>query len=236
MNQFRLKSFTFLLLCLLPFVLQAHEVSISDQEMLDKGGLFAYIFVGAKHMITGYDHLLFLIGVIFYLRNFKDILRFITVFTIGHAITLIGATYLGIKANEHLIDAVIALSVLYKGFENLEGFQKVFRTNPPNLLSMVFIFGLIHGFGLSTSLQSFALGAKQFLAKIVCFNIGVETGQVLALIPIVFIISKWREKRSYSTFYNVVNWFLVAAGIGLFIFQIYGYFNGHHHGSGSHTH
>lgn len=221
---------------LLPLVLQAHGVSISDQEMLDNGGLFAYIFVGAKHMITGYDHLLFLVGVIFYLSNFKDILRFITIFTIGHTITLIGATYLGIKANEHLIDAVIALSVLYKGFENLEGFQKVFRTKAPNLLGMVFIFGLIHGFGLSTSLQSFALGAEQFLAKIICFNIGVETGQVLALIPIVFIISKWRGKKGYSIFYNVVNWFLVAAGIALFIFQIYEYVNGHHHGSGSHTH
>lgn len=236
MQQFRLKSFTFLLLVLTPLALQAHGVSVSDQEMLDNGGLLAYIFVGAKHMITGYDHLLFLVGVIFYLRNFKDILRFITMFTIGHIITLIGATYLGIKADEHLIDAVIALSVLYKGFENLEGFQKFFKTKSPNLLSMVFIFGLIHGFGLSTSLQSFALGAEQFLAKIVCFNIGVELGQVLALVPIVFIISKWREKKGYSTFYNVVNWFLIAAGIALFIFQIYEYFHGHHHGPDSHTH
>lgn len=239
MKQFQIKSFTLFLLAFLPFALQAHGVSMSDQQILNDGGLSAYIYVGAKHMITGYDHLLFLVGVIFYLNSFKDILRFITVFTIGHSITLIGATYLGIMANEHLIDAVIALSVLYKGFENLGGFEKVFKTKSPNLLSMVFIFGLIHGFGLSTRLQSFTLGMEQFLEKIVCFNIGVEFGQVLALVPILFIITKWKGNKGYSTFYNVVNWFLIAAGIGLFVFQIYGYLHGHHHhyhALGSHTH
>lgn len=216
-----------LLLLFFPLLLLAHGVSPSDQEILSNGGLLAYIQVGAKHMLTGYDHLLFLTGVIFYLSNFKDIVRFITVFTIGHSITLISATYLGIKADEHLIDAVIALSVLYKGFENLGGFQKFMKTNSPNLLMMVFIFGLIHGFGLSTRLQSFDLGAGQFLAKIVCFNIGVELGQVLALIPIVFVISKWKSRDSYQVFYKAVNWFLVIAGILLFIFQMYGYLHGH---------
>jgi len=225
MNKF--KIIPFLLLSFIPFVLQAHGVSATDQQTLNEGGLLAYIYVGAKHMITGYDHILFLVGVIFYLSTFKDILKFITVFTIGHSITLIGATYLGIRADEHLIDAVIALSVLYKGFENLEGFQKILKTTSPNLLWMVFIFGLIHGFGLSTRLQSFQMGVEDFLAKIVCFNIGVELGQVLALIPIVFVISKWRGKKGYSTFYDVVNWFLIVAGIALFILQMYGYFKPH---------
>lgn len=189
-------------------------------------------------MITGYDHLLFLVGVIFYLNNFKEILQFITVFTIGHSITLIGATYLGIKADEHLIDAVIALSVIYKGFENLDGFKKIFKTKSPNLLFMVFLFGLIHGFGLSTRLQSFTLGIEQFLAKIICFNIGVEIGQVLALIPIVYIISKWKGKKGYDNFYKIVNWFLIVAGIGLLIFQISGYLHDHYHFHlpGSHSH
>lgn len=208
---------------LLPAVLMAHGVSESDQEILSNGGLLAYILVGAKHMVTGYDHLLFLTGVIFYLNNFKDIVRFITVFTIGHCITLIGATYLGIKVDEHLIDAVIALSVLYKGFENLGGFQKWFKTESPNLLWMVFIFGLIHGFGLSTRLQSFDMGEGMFLAKILCFNIGVELGQITALIPIVFLITQWKKLKSYQLFYQIVNWFLVVAGIALFIYQIYGY-------------
>jgi len=217
----------FLVLFLYPLFLLAHGVSQSDQETLTNGGLLSYIYVGAKHMLTGYDHLLFLTGVIFYLNGFKDIVRFITAFTIGHSITLIGATYLGIKADEHLIDAVIALSVLYKGFENLGGFQKFFNTKSPNLLMMVFIFGLIHGFGLSTRLQSFDMGEGQFLLKIISFNIGVELGQILALIPIVFIITKWKPWESYQIFYKGVNWFLIFAGIALFIFQMYGYVNGH---------
>lgn len=216
-----------LVLSISPIILFAHGVSASDQETLINGGLLAYIFVGAKHMVTGYDHILFLVGVIFYLNNFKDIVRFISVFTLGHSITLIGATYMGIKADEHLIDAVIALSVLYKGFENLGGFKSVFKTSSPNLLLMVFIFGLIHGFGLSTRLQSFEMGAGQFLMKIISFNIGVELGQILALIPVVFIISKWKKLSSYPSFYSIVNWFLILAGIGLFVFQMYGYLHTH---------
>lgn len=216
-------------LLLLPVALQAHGVDTTDQETLNQGGLISYIYVGAKHMLTGYDHLLFLTGVIFYLKGFRDILRFITVFTIGHSITLIGATYLGIRADEHLIDAVIAFSVIYKGFENLGGFSKLLKVQSPNLLLMVFIFGLIHGFGLSTSLQSFSLSAEQFLLKIVSFNVGVELGQVLALIPILFIITRWKGKRGYDTFYTIVNCGLVAAGIALLIYQIYGYYHPNWH-------
>lgn len=214
-------------LLLYPILLAAHGVSSADQEILSNGGLLAYILVGAKHMVTGYDHLLFLAGVIFYLNGFKDIVRFITAFTIGHSITLISATYLGIKADEHLIDAVIALSVLYKGFENLGGFEKVFNIASPNLLLMVFIFGLIHGFGLSTRLQSFEMGDAQFLAKIISFNVGVELGQIVALIPIVFIITNWQSRKSYSAFYKAANYYLIIAGVLLFIFQIYSYLNPH---------
>ena len=205
----------------------AHGVSLADQETLRTGGLLSYILVGAKHMLTGYDHLLFLVGVIFYLDNFKDIVKFVSIFTIGHSITLIFATLYGIKADEHLIDAVIALSVLYKGFENLGGFQKYFNTKSPHLLFMVFLFGLIHGFGLSTRLQAFDIGNESILAKIVSFNIGVELGQVLALIPIVFIITRWKKYSSYQTFYKYMNVFLILAGIALFIFQMYGYLNSH---------
>lgn len=224
----RLQPILTILLLLTPIAMMAHGVSASDQEILDNGGLLSYIYVGAKHMVTGYDHLLFLAGVIFYLSGFKDILKFITVFTIGHSITLIGATYLGIQANEHLVDAVIALSVLYKGFENLGGFEKTLKVKSPNLLFMVFLFGLIHGFGLSTRLQSFDIGTEQFLSKIICFNVGVELGQVLALIPIVFLITLWKGKKSYDAFYKAANFYLVIAGVVLFIYQIYGYFHGEH--------
>lgn len=227
MKQTSFKLFPLIALLLFPLLLLAHGVSESDQAILSNGGLLSYIWVGAKHMVTGYDHLLFLAGVIFYLSGFKDIVRFITVFTIGHSITLISATYLGIKADEHLIDAVIALSVLYKGFENLGGFEKLFKVKSPNLLLMVFIFGLIHGFGLSTRLQSFDLGAEQFLMKIISFNVGVELGQIAALIPIVFLITQWQSKKSYQAFYKAANYYLIIAGIFLFIFQLYGFFNGH---------
>ncbi len=227
MKRSQFKGFPLLVFLLFPLLLMAHGVSSSDQELLNNGGLLTYIYVGAKHMVTGYDHLLFLAGVIFYLSGFKDIVKFITVFTIGHSITLISATYLGIKADEHLVDAVIALSVLYKGFENLGGFEKWFKTKSPNLLFMVFLFGLIHGFGLSTRLQSFDIGSEQFLLKIINFNVGVELGQIVALIPIVFIITQWKTKKSYEAFYKAANTYLVIAGIALFIFQMYGYFHGH---------
>jgi len=221
------KRLLVLIVLFVPFIGFAHDVTSADQELLRHGGLWAYIRVGATHMLTGYDHLLFLTGVIFYLNSFKDILKFITVFTIGHCLTLIGATYAGITANEYLVDAVIALSVLYKGFENLGGF-KTLKLKSPNLLLMVGLFGLIHGFGLSTRLQSFDIGQDQFLAKILCFNLGVEVGQVLALIPIVFIITQSQKHKQFPAFYKAVNWYLVLAGLGLFIYQLYGYFNGHH--------
>ena len=120
-----------------------------------QGGLNDFFFFGAKHMVTGYDHILFLIGVIFFLTRFTDIIKFITTFTIGHSITLIFATLYEINANYYLIDAVIAFSVIYKGFENLKGFNKLFSINAPNKILMVFLFGLIHGFGLSIATIQF---------------------------------------------------------------------------------
>lgn len=219
----RFGIFTFLFA--LPLFLMAHGVSEVDQEILSKGGLLAYIRVGAGHMLTGYDHLLFLVGVIFYLSGFRDIVKFITVFTLGHSITLILGTYLGYSVNEHLIDAVIALSVIYKGFENLGGFERWLRVPSPNLLFMVFAFGLIHGLGLSTRLQSFDLGEGQLLAKVISFNIGIELGQVFALIPIVYVINSWKKQKSYDAFYLAANYYLLIAGVFLLVYQLSGYFS-----------
>jgi len=223
-NTIKITSFLIgLLLLICPSLAMAHGVSASDQQTLAEGGLLSYILVGAKHMLTGYDHILFLVGVVFFLKNTKDIIRFISYFTLGHSITLIAATFLGIQANDHLIDAVIALSVLYKGFENLDGFPKVLKTGAPNLLMMVFAFGLIHGFGLSTRLQQLSIGTETTLAKIIAFNVGVEFGQIAALIPILFLINLWRQRDSFTLFQKSVNWGLVLAGVGLFVFQMVGY-------------
>lgn len=214
----RLKIIFFLLLAF-PMAALAHDVSGGDRALLENGGLLAYIWVGAKHMLTGYDHLLFLVGVIFHLSSFRQIVRFITAFTIGHSITLISATYLQFAVNEYLIDAIIGLSVLYKGFENLGLFQKVFKVNPPHLLNMVLIFGLIHGLGLSARLQSFAVEQEGILLKILSFNLGVELGQIVALIPVVLIINYWRTKASFGPLFKAVNTYLVLAGLALAAYQ-----------------
>jgi len=211
----------------LKYYKQAHGVSPGDQDILTNGNIFSYVWVGAKHMITGYDHILFLIGVIFYLSSFKDIVKFVSVFTIGHCITLMGATSMGIAINDHLIDAIIALSVLYKGIENLGGFERWFKIKVPNLLTMVFAFGLIHGLGLSTRLQSFDLGSESVLLKTASFNVGVELGQILALIPIVFILKIFSAKLYFGKVFISTNLLLIIAGICLFFFQMYGYIFGH---------
>lgn len=216
----------------------SHGVSDSDKADMVSGGLVDYFVLGAKHMITGYDHILFLIGVIFFLKKFSDIAKFITSFTLGHSITLIFATFYEITANYYLIDAVIALSVIYKGFENLDGFKKIFKTNAPNLILMVFIFGLIHGFGLSSRLQQLPLGDNNLLGKIISFNLGVEVGQI-AILAIIFPLLILLKKGAFTSFSKIVNSGLILAGVFLFFFQLYGFINekrknqseyhGHHH-------
>lgn len=201
----------------------AHGISEESHATMVDGGFLDYVWLGAEHMLTGYDHLLFLFGVIFFLAGFRDVVRFITAFTVGHCITLLGATMLGITANSHLVDAVIALSVLYKGFENLNGFDKIFGIRAPNLLAMVFLFGLIHGFGLSTRLQELSLGSEGMVTRILAFNVGVETGQVVALGLMLGLFAVIPTSKDLSGFGKFANGALVCAGVGLFVFQIHGY-------------
>jgi len=205
-------------------VAYAHGVSSADREAMVGGGALEYIWLGATHMLTGYDHLLFLFGVIFFLTSFRDVLRFITVFTVGHCITLLGATLAGVSANAYLIDAVIAVSVIYKGFENLDGFKRIFKKNAPNLLWMVFGFGLIHGFGLSTRLQELPLGDDRLIVRILSFNLGVELGQIAALCVMLMLFKVWQKRASFGKFSTTANWVLVLAGLGLLVFQMIGFF------------
>jgi len=203
----------------------AHGISPDAVKNMIDGGYSAYIGLGAEHMLTGYDHLLFLFGVIFFLHRFEDIIKFISAFTIGHSITLVFATFLGIKANAYLIDAVIAVTVIYKGFENIDGFKKYLDIKVPSLLTMVFFFGLIHGFGLSTRLQTLPLEFEtmELLGRIISFNIGVELGQVIALATMIALLSFWRHKPSFKKFSFISNLSLLFVGFMLFMMQIHGY-------------
>ena len=206
----------------------SHGISDSDKTQIIQGSLLDYLYLGAKHMITGYDHILFIIGVIFFLSRFSDIVKFVTAFTIGHSITLIFATLFNITANYYLIDAVIAFSVIYKGFENLDGFKKWLSINPPNLVLMVFLFGLIHGFGLSTRLQQINLGDNNLIYSILSFNVGVELGQIVAL-AIVFPLLILIRAKSFDKISKLSNYGLIIAGIFLLIYQLNGFFTADQH-------
>lgn len=214
-----------LLLTALPLAALAHGISEADRQSMLAGGYLRYIALGASHMLTGYDHLLFLLGVVFFLTRFKDVAKFVTVFTLGHCITLILATYFKITWNFYLVDAIIALSVIYKGFDNNGGFQKYFDMKSPNLLAAVFGFGLLHGFGLSTRLQQLPLGddGTAMLLRILSFNLGVEIGQMAALTVMVGLLAFWRHRPSFRRFSLAANLGLMYAGVYLLFVQLHGY-------------
>lgn len=227
MNRF-LNHFSFL--CLLwtisPVTLAiAHGISEADKQRMLEGGNLQYVGLGATHMLTGYDHLLFIFGVVFFLTTFKQVAKFVSVFTLGHCITLIFATFYKITFNYYLIDAIIALSVIYKGFDNNGGFQKYFGIKSPNLLAIVFTFGLIHGFGLSTRLQQLPLGddATAMLLRILSFNVGVEIGQIAALTVMVILLSTWRKREGFARISWLSNVGIIYAGVALLFMQMHGY-------------
>ncbi|MEK6623937.1 MAG: HupE/UreJ family protein [Bdellovibrionota bacterium] len=203
----------------------AHGISAADRQRMIEGGYYQYIELGAGHMLTGYDHLLFLFGVVFFLTTFKDIVKFITAFTLGHSITLIIATFFKISANYYLIDAVIALSVCYKGFDNIDGFKKYLEIDVPDLLKAVFSFGLIHGFGLSTRLQQLPMGDDNvgIFLRIISFNLGVEVGQIAALSVMLLVLASWRKSESFRKFSFIANSAVIFVGIILFYMQLHGF-------------
>ncbi len=217
--------FSIAMMLFLSGLLHAHGISEADKQAMLDGGNLRYIWLGATHMLTGYDHLLFLFGVIFFLKDTKDIVKFVTIFAIGHSITLIFATFLSINANYYLIDAVIALSVIYKGFDNIQGFPKYFGIKSPNLMLMVLIFGLIHGFGLSTRLQQLPLGddSASMLTRIISFNVGVEVGQILALIGMLVVLNLLRKLADFDRWSKIANHALMFLGFMLLLMQLHGY-------------
>ncbi|WP_438422724.1 HupE/UreJ family protein [Aquimarina macrocephali] len=219
--------FIFLILVLVSITVNAaHGVDDETQSFLlgNKGIAFGpFLYIGAKHMITGYDHLLFLVGVIFFLYRTKEIVLYVSFFTIGHSFTLLLGVMADINVNAFLIDAIIALSIVYKGFDNLGGFKQFFKKQP-NTKIAVLIFGLFHGFGLATKLQEFNFDKEGLFVNLIGFNIGVEIGQFLALGLVLILLGVWRRYNSYVKFSNLTNIILMAAGFLLFGFQMTGYF------------
>ncbi|NQZ83578.1 MAG: HupE/UreJ family protein [Colwellia sp.] len=210
----------------LSFTTFAHTVDEDTKQfLLQSSGIqiIPFLYIGADHMVTGYDHLLFLVGVIFFLFKTKDILLYVSLFTLGHSVTLLFGVLNNIQVNAYLIDAIIGFSVIYKGFDNLGGFQKVFNITPNNKIA-VLIFGLFHGFGLATKLQELQLKEEGLLENLLAFNVGIEIGQFLALGLILLVISYWRNHKSFQRFSVTTNTLLMSSGMMLMTYQLTGYF------------
>jgi hypothetical protein len=204
----------------------AHGVADRDALFIEQNpgrALMAFAYLGAKHMITGYDHLLYLAGVIFFLYRTRDIAVYVTLFAAGHSLTLLAGVLGGINVNVWLVDALIGLSVVYKAFENLGGFEKFFGKRP-NPKTAVFCFGLAHGFGLATKLQALTLSREGLVANIVSFNVGVEIGQLIALAILLVMINTWRATGGFMRHSTAFNVALMFAGFLLADYQLGGFF------------
>ena len=210
---------------LLPVIAAAHTIEGSDAnfvQAIDGPAVIPFMYLGAKHMVTGYDHLLFLVGVIFFLYRPKHVVEYVTLFAVGHSITLLLGVLADLQVNAFLIDAIIGLSIVYKAFENMDGFKRVFGIEP-NTRIAVFVFGLFHGLGLATKLQEFTISDNGLVTNIVSFNIGVEIGQILALSAVLIALSIWRTRSSYLRHAFVTNSVLMTGGFLLAGFQLSAY-------------
>ncbi|MQA29207.1 MAG: HupE/UreJ family protein [Luteitalea sp.] len=202
---------------LFPALLCAHPMTGQNATFVQgvQGTAVApFLYLGAKHMVTGYDHLAFLVGVIFFLYRLKDVVAYVSLFTIGHSLTLLLGVLGRVGANAYIVDAIIGLSVVYKAFDNLGGFERLFGVRPNTKLA-VLVFGLFHGFGLATKLQEFELSPNGLVVNILSFNVGVEIGQILALTAVLLAFSLWRSRASFVRYAFVTNGALMAVGFAL---------------------
>jgi len=205
---------------------QAHGVAENDKAFIQGNPgvhIAPYLYLGAKHMVTGYDHLLFLVGVIFFLYRLKDVAHYVTLFAAGHSTTLLFGVLTGTHANPFIIDAIIGLSVVYKALDNLGGLKRVIGF-VPNPKAAVLVFGFFHGFGLATKIQELALSREGLLPNLVSFNVGVEIGQFLALSAILVLMTAWRRTASFGRSVVVANGALMCAGFVLIGYQLSSFF------------
>jgi hypothetical protein len=208
-----------------PAAVDAHGVSGSDGLFLQGitgAAIGPLMYLGAKHMVTGYDHLAFLLGVVFFLYRLRDVVLYASLFTLGHSLTLLGGVLGGIEANPYLVDAVIGFSVVYKALDNMDAFRRFAGVQPDTRVA-VFVFGLFHGFGLATKLQEFALPARGLAVNIISFNVGVELGQALALTIVLAALMAWRARPGYLAHAFATNAALMTGGFLLVGYQLSGY-------------
>lgn len=204
----------------------AHAVTQGDKGYIQEiTGVHVapFVYLGAKHMMTGYDHILFLCGVIFFLYRLRDIAVYVSLFAIGHSTTMVLGVYFGVGISSYLIDALIGFSVVYKALDNLGAFQRWFGVQPDTKLATL-AFGLIHGFGLATKIQDYQLSADGLLPNLLAFNVGVEVGQVLALGVILIAMGYWRRTAGFARHAYGANVVMMSAGFILMGMQLTGYF------------
>jgi hypothetical protein len=221
-----LKNLIFFSFFVIPFSVFAHGVSSWDASFMETNSwpaIIQYMYLWAKHMITGYDHILFLMWVIFFLYRLKDVAIYVSLFTLWHSTTLLIWVLWWIAVNPYLIDAIIWLSVVYKWFDNLWGFKKVFWFQP-NTKAAVWIFGLFHGLWLATKLQDYTFSKEGLVTNIISFNVWVEIGQILALIVVLVWFSYLRMDKNFSKKSYLINGFLMLAWFLLTAFQLTWYF------------
>lgn len=222
-----LRAFLALILLIAAASAFGHGVAERDAAYLEQNSGLAlpvFAYLGAKHMVTGYDHLLYLFAVIFYLYRMRDVAVYVTMFAIGHSLTLLAGVLGGFDVNPYLVDGIIGLSIVYKAWENLGGFRRAGFVPDPRVAT--FAFGLVHGFGLATKLQDYALSRDGLIENIVAFNVGVELGQLLALSLLVFVIVALRGFRRFDRYAFAVNTLLMFAGFLLAGMQFAGLFYG----------
>ena len=204
----------------------AHGVAEGDKGYIQETSGFMFwpfVYLGAKHMVTGYDHLLFLLGVIFFLYRMKEISIYVTLFAIGHSTTLLLGVLTDISVSSYLVDAIIGLSVVYKALDNLGAYQRWFGFQPSTKAATL-IFGLFHGFGLATKLQDFQLSSDGLIGNLIAFNIGVEAGQLLALGAILIVMGFWRKTTGFWRHAYAANVVLMTLGFILTGYQLVGFF------------
>ncbi|WKW13164.1 HupE/UreJ family protein [Pseudogemmatithrix spongiicola] len=213
-------------LVLAPSELLAHGVTAGDKGYLQQvtGVLLApFAYLGAKHMVTGYDHLLFLAGVIFFVYRLRDVALYVTLFAIGHTVTLMGGVLLDVRVNAYLVDAVIGLSIVYKALDNL-GAYRVWFGWQPDARAATLLFGLIHGLGLATKMLDYDVGHDGLLANLIAFNLGVELGQLLGLSAILIAMGYWRRSASFARHSFAANATMMSLGFLLAGYQLAGFF------------